>query len=72
MGKLAIEGQVPFLYTAEFIEHFKNQPNEMKTLCNDIGKDYGYSAMNVFYIFILQYWSHDQAGTVRKSYKSTL
>ncbi len=70
MGRLANERHVHFIYFPDFIAHWNEQPAELKQLCNDIGEPYGYTGINVFYVYFVQYWTHIEAGIDRRAYQT--
>lgn len=59
MGRISHDRTLHFDYWPLFIEHWRGLSPEFKQLCEDIGKPYGYSGMNVFYSFFLQFWAHE-------------
>ena len=71
MVKVAFERNIHFKYSPEFITHWNEQSQEMKDYCDNLGQQYGYSAMNVFYTFIYQYWAHKESGIARKAFSSS-
>lgn len=72
MGRIAHERHIHFYYTPAFLEHWAKQTPEFKQLCEDTGRNDGYTGINVFYCFFHQYWAHKLSGVTRKEYKSTL
>ena len=72
MGKISHDRHIHFPYFPEFIEHWKIQPPELKAKCREIGQPYGYSGMNVFFIWFLLYFSHNTAGITFKEFKHQL
>lgn len=72
MGKIANERHVHFHYAQIFIEHYREQTPALKQLCHDIGQPYGYSAMNVFYVFFFQYHAHRTGGKIRYPFRHSL
>ena len=68
MGRTGHERQLRFDYFPEFIEHWNNQSDDFKELCENYGKKVGYTGINVFYVFIWQYWTHKLSDIDRKSW----
>ena len=68
MAKGSNDRHIHFNYFPEFIEHWEQQPQEMKTLCDSLGKEHGYTGINVFYILFIQYWTHKEGNITRRSY----
>ena len=69
MGRINNERKVHFFYGPKFIEHWNNQSEEFRELCNKIGKENGYSGQNIFYTYLYQYWAHKISGIIRKDFK---
>ncbi len=55
MARIRIGHNVKFKYSPNFIECYKGLPQWFKTWCEELGKPFGYSGMNVFYTFFLFY-----------------
>lgn len=72
MGRITGEGHVHFRYTPGLIAHWKNQSQEFRDYCDELGRLHGYSGMNIFFTYFIQYWTHEISGKERKAYKSEL
>ena len=70
MGRVEHERHVHFNYFPELVDHYKEQTEEFKEVCNTIGREYGYSGLDIFYIWFVQYWSHNEAGIDRRGYRN--
>ena len=69
MGRVNFERHIHFVYTKKFVAHYKKQTQDFKNKCDEIGKPFGYSGMNVFYCFFYQYWTFELAGKTRPPYE---
>ena len=55
MGRINNDRKIHFNYTPDFLYYWSLQTQELKDKCDEIGKPYGYSAMNVFYMWLIYY-----------------
>lgn len=54
MAKLSLERKIHFDYSPPFVAYWNYQSQEFKNLCDELGRPYGYSGMNVFYCYLFQ------------------
>lgn len=50
------ERRITIYYQLDFVELWRDQVDEFKSICESIGRPYGYSGMNVFYFFLCVYF----------------
>ena len=51
MGKVNIDRQVHFSYGPKLLYWWGQQPESIKEKFNEVGEPYGYSGMEVFYLY---------------------
>jgi len=56
--KIRIDRNIHFHYPPWLIENFQAQEEEFKMLMHHLGKAFGQSTMQVYFIFFFIYWSH--------------
>ena len=62
MGRINHERHIHFYYHPLFIQHWNEQNETFKNICRDLGEPYGYSGMNVFYIWLFIWLQYYWAG----------
>lgn len=70
MGKIRIERNVGIKYDQNLVDYWNIQNETFKNKCIEIGKPYGYSGMNVFYFFLLQYAMESKVGLDYKEFET--
>lgn len=50
MGRLNHERHIHYRYSPLVQEYWSYQTEEFKQICDDVGKEYGYTGINIFYI----------------------
>ena len=55
MGRINHDRHLNFDYNQEFIDLYNDQPEELKAKLDEWGIEFGYTAMNVFYILCWLY-----------------
>lgn len=55
MGRTAFERLIHISYSQNTIDYWQTQPEEFKTRCDNIGKPFGYTGINVFVMFLYAY-----------------
>lgn len=56
MGRINHERNLEFKYKPEIVEAYQAQTEVFKNMCEEIGKEKGYTGINVFYVFLKLYY----------------